>query len=292
MTKQEITEVVSNHISKSNLEEALRILSIYAKGKDQTIENDILLQTSTLSRINKDFVNSLLSRDDFDRSTAKIRYALTQIIDDLPQTGNSLTNKTSNKNDVTPIRKILFLSANPRDTQRIRLDEELRKIKDELALSENRKHFDLENEPAVKVPTITRAMQMHNPEIVHFSGHGDGEAGLAVENNYGNTILFPTDGLNRLFKNHKETVKCVILNACYSKEQATIISKHGIYVIGMNKAIGDDAAISFAIGFYQSLGAGKDYEFAFNNAMTNISPYLKDANTPELWLNGNMLEDI
>ncbi|WP_232435728.1 hypothetical protein [Rivularia sp. PCC 7116] len=34
------------------------------------------------------------------------------------------------------------------------------------------------------------------------------------------------------------------------------------YVIGMNQAIPDKAAIEFAIGFYDALGAGKSVDFA------------------------------
>ena len=49
----------------------------------------------------------------------------------------------------------------------------------------------------------------------------------------------------------------MVLNACYSEIQATTIAKHINYVIGMNQVIGDKAAIAFAIGFYQTLGAGR-----------------------------------
>ena len=31
----------------------------------------------------------------------------------------------------------------------------------------------------------------------------------------------------------------------------------------MNQAIGDRAAIEFAVGFYAAIGAGESYEFAF-----------------------------
>ncbi|MBK8567358.1 MAG: hypothetical protein IPN76_29575 [Saprospiraceae bacterium] len=79
------------------------------------------------------------------------------------------------------------------------------------------------------------------------------------------------------------------MNACYSRIQAQEISAHGIYVIGMNKAIGDKAAIDFAVGFYQSLGEGNTFEFAYEIAMVNISPNLTDANTPEIWFNGNKI---
>ena len=132
-------------------------------------------------------------------------------------------------------------------------------------------------------------MQIHKPEIVHFSGHGTGINGIVVEDESGKSILFPNDGLERLFRLFKDNVKCVLLNACYSNEQASIISNYGIYVIGMNTAIGDNAAIDFAVGFYQSVGEGNNYNFAYEIAMVNISHNLHDSNTPELWFNDEKL---
>ena len=71
------------------------------------------------------------------------------------------------------------------------------------------------------------------------------------------------ESLSRLFELCSDTVKCVVLNACYSEAQANAISQHIDYVVGMKKAIGDKAAIKFAVGFYDALGAGRDFEKAF-----------------------------
>ncbi|WP_245939753.1 AAA-like domain-containing protein [Stenomitos frigidus] len=53
------------------------------------------------------------------------------------------------------------------------------------------------------------------------------------------------------------------MNACYSEVQATAIAKHIPYVVGMKLAIGDQAAIAFADGFYGALGAGRSFEDAY-----------------------------
>ncbi|WP_228060119.1 CHAT domain-containing protein [Plectonema radiosum] len=79
-------------------------------------------------------------------------------------------------------------------------------------------------------------------------------------------------------------IECVILNACYSEVQATAISQYIPYVIGMNKAIGDKAAIEFVVGFYSALAAGESIDFAYKlgcNAIAmagipeNLTPVLK-----------------
>ncbi|GAX36850.1 hypothetical protein [Nodularia sp. NIES-3585] len=41
-------------------------------------------------------------------------------------------------------------------------------------------------------------------------------------------------------------------------------------VVGMNQAFGDKAAIKFAVGFYDALGAGRDYEDAYEFGCTAI----------------------
>ena len=58
-------------------------------------------------------------------------------------------------------------------------------------------------------------------------------------------------------------LQCVLLNGCYSQPQAEAIASHVPYVIGMARAIKDSAAIEFAVGFYDALGAGRSVESAF-----------------------------
>jgi len=146
-------------------------------------------------------------------------------------------------------QKILFLSANPVDTGgNLRLGEELRKLKDILDSSSYRDKFDLIGEPAVRIGTITKAMQRHRPKIVHFSGHGNSED-IVTEDITGNSSYFSTNRINRLSKLFRKEVKCVVLNACYSATIAKSISENGIYVVGMNESIDDKSAINFTRGF-------------------------------------------
>ena len=78
--------------------------------------------------------------------------------------------------------------------------------------------------------------------------------------------------------------ECVIFNACYSEVQAKEIVKYSDYVIGMSDTLADNAAIEFAKGFYDALGAGNSIESAYNmgcNAiqLENIPQHL----TPKLF---------
>lgn len=63
----------------------------------------------------------------------------------------------------------------------------------------------------------------------------------------------------------------VSLNAWYGVFAFNAIAQYIDYVIGMNSTIGDDAAIKFAVGFYDELGAGRSYEDAYNGGCDAIA---------------------
>ncbi len=113
-------------------------------------------------------------------------------------------------------------------------------------------------------------MSKHQPTIVQFCGHDEGAEGLALENNSGQMQLVSASALARLFKLFPQ-VECVVLNACYSEVQAEAIHQHIYYVIGINKAIGDKAAVRFSVGFYDALFSGKSYEDCFHMGSTSIN---------------------
>lgn len=182
----------------------------------------------------------------------------------------------------TPVRKILFLASSPRDQDRIRLDKEVREVREGLKRSTYRDSFELITWFAATISDLRRGLLDHSPQIVHFAGHGDDD-GILVEADDGRAVQVPVDALADLFALCQRHVQCVILNACQSEAQASAIAKHIPYVIGMSVGIKDQAAIEFAVGFYDALGAGKEIEDAFRFAKNAIA--LEDipgARTPVL----------
>ncbi|MHC5823218.1 MAG: CHAT domain-containing protein, partial [Nostoc sp.] len=160
------------------------------------------------------------------------------------------------------VQTILILAANPKGTTPLRLDEEVREIDAGLQRAKQREQFVLEQKWAVRPRDIQRAMLDINPQIIHFSGHGTGDEGLVFEDETGSAKLVDGEALAGLFDLFADQIECIVLNGCYSEIQANAISQHIKYVIGMSKAIGDRAAIEFAVGFYDALGAGRPVEFA------------------------------
>jgi hypothetical protein len=168
------------------------------------------------------------------------------------------------------VKKILILSANPTNTSKLRLDEEVREIQAGLERAKSRDKFEIITKFAVRSDDLRRALLDYEPEIVHFSGHGSGEDGLVLENATGQMQLVSTESLARLFGLFEKT-ECVLLNACYSEAQAEAIFRHVDCVIGMNQIIGDRAAIEFAVGFYDALGANRSYEEAYEFGCSAIA---------------------
>lgn len=164
--------------------------------------------------------------------------------------------------------KIFILEANPFED--LDLSKEilsLRRIFDDI---ESHDKFRIKDNAAASKEKIQKWMldfEAEEPKdddiIVHFCGHGTGKKGLVFEDRQGNSDLVSTDTLRDFFELFKNRVSCVVMNACYSEVQAEAINQHIQYVVGMNQAIQDKAAIAFSIGFYQALGYGKSVEDAF-----------------------------
>lgn len=159
-------------------------------------------------------------------------------------------------------KKILILSANPKTTTRLRLDEEVREIEEGLKRSKWREYFDIKSKWAVRMRDLRRTILDEEPHILHFCGHGKKD-GIMVEDELGLPVVINHKALANLFKLFKDQVECVLLVACFSQFQSKAISKHIKNVIGMKREIGDKAAVEFSVGFYDALGAGKSVEEAF-----------------------------
>ncbi len=197
---------------------------------------------------------------------------------------NGTSSSKSHINDPNSLKKILILASNPKATPSLRLDEEVREIEEGLLRAKHRGQFEIRSKWAVRLKDLRRALLDYEPQIVHFSGHGDKDD-LLVEDERGMAVRISSKALSGLFKLFSNQVECVILSACHSAPQAKAINKHINYVIGMRKEIKDKAAIEFAVGFYDALGAGRSIEEAFEfgcNAILQISPDLPDHLIPVL----------
>ena len=178
--------------------------------------------------------------------------------------------------------KILIIAANPWNTDRLGLDEEYREVENIRLKSKNRELFKLKYVPAVRESELRQALLDFEPNIIHFSGHGELD-GLFFMDDSGNRYQIGKQALANLFGLFSSQIRCVVLNACYSEHQAYSIAENIDYVVGMNKSIGDIAAIKFSIGFYQALFSGRDITFAYEFARNTIDlSNIPEKDTPVL----------
>jgi hypothetical protein len=154
--------------------------------------------------------------------------------------------------------KILLLASNPR--RDLNLDRE---ISDLTTAVQRLGTFEIGLGLGVRSQELPELLAEHNPQIVHFCGHGAGEQGLVFQDETGQEQLVSTEILARIFKTFAEEIHCTVLNACDSDRQAEAIVDHIDYVVGMSQPILDKAAYHFSVGFYNGLAAGKSIEQAY-----------------------------
>ena len=177
------------------------------------------------------------------------------------------------------MKTILILASNPKGTSVLDLEREIRDVREGLRRAQNRDEFRIEVRGAVRPIDLRRALLEVEPQIVHFCGHGTGDDGLVLEDDDGKEHLVSGETLSRLFELFADKIECVLLNACYSEAQAKAIVQHINYVIGMNREILDEAAIAFAVGFYDGIGAGKSIEMAYKLGCNAIEMELSSSST-------------
>lgn len=157
---------------------------------------------------------------------------------------------------VPAVDTVLVVSADPVNLPRLRLHNEDREIREALALSGASERWMVQARGAARLRDLTRALMQSKPRVVHFSGHGNGEGGIFLEDERGHARSIPLGALKELFAEFGGPVECAVLNACFSEPQARAIAATVPYVVGTVQAVPDAAAIEYSVGFYSALGEG------------------------------------
>lgn len=281
MIPQSIKEKINDLIGNGKTEQAIDGLIKWAheNGQDQ-LKNDATLLKSGLTKLKREEMLGMLAFAESTREMAKINNGLMSLmsVEAVSPTNNNtnITSTTSGTSKPNQKLKILMLTANPAKTTQLNLGKEQLKIMERLG--DKKDQFELIVKKAIDKEDFKQYTEIEKPQILHFSGHGEsGEyGGIVVQNEDRNgSSLIPPNGIKTLFKYFTAEeigIKVVVLNACYSKEQAEIISQYVPYVIGTTENIGDEFAIAFSTGFYFRLAQkGLDFEKAYDSGVTQAS---------------------
>ncbi|KIG12380.1 hypothetical protein DB30_01539 [Enhygromyxa salina] len=120
--------------------------------------------------------------------------------------------------------------------------------------------------PQSSIEDLRKQILLHRPIIVHFIGHGTPDGELVFVHDDESPQLPPHEAAARAFAT-RDTVKCVVLNACHSLAQARVIAQRVSVVIGVrgdHDEWHDEAALAFTRAFYlginEELSAHRAFE--------------------------------
>ena len=161
---------------------------------------------------------------------------------------------------------ILYVAANPSDTRGLDLMDEVRDIIQEIRLSVHSALIRPELALAARPDDLIRELNRYQPSIIHFSGHGNRDGGILLQNDARQTVTADPGHLAELFATLDEPVRVVVLNACNTARHLDTFCRSADCAIGMDGEIADEAARVFARVFYGAVGSGRPLTDAFRQA--------------------------
>jgi WD40 repeat protein len=216
---------------------------------------------------------------------------------ELSSDGHSVAHRAPKESPAKAVAKkhvILFLAANPSETDRLALEREARAIHRELKRSGHRDRFDFRTRWAAEPLDVLSEMRELKPTVVHFSGHGGARVselgptmhardvvvesaaadsdqdGLIFHDPGGGARIVSPAAIAQTLEAAGPSVRVIVLNACFTVPMAEALLTHVDCVVGMSGSIHDEAARAFAVGFYGGLGEHESIEAAFQQGRAAI----------------------
>lgn len=218
------------------------------------------------------------------REQAHIEQARQREVDQLHERTSVLESQLVAARAAAPNRiTVLFLAGTPEGgADPLRLDREIREIDQRLRGSEYRDQIRFEQTMATQVSDIIDALNRFDPDIVHFSGHGD-RGNLLFEAADGRPHALRGEDLALLLQVARKPIRLVLFNACDSADQAGLATDFVEAAVGMDAPIGDDAARTFAGQFYGSLASGNSVLNSFDQAAAQVTVVGDGSGAPRLF---------
>ena len=312
------TVALKEHLTQlliaANEKEAIDILIQWTGKNDDNLNNQAIQLAARYNRLQKDIYAGVVDSKDTDVSKAKLAATLQYLIDTVPK---DAVIEIAEKPIIPPIlitsiaKKIIFFAANPFDTGRLNLKQEYAEIARQLEDKAARDRLEITSDFCTDLEGFQEKTNTFRPNIIHFAGHGSDAKGEVAdiasrgigriegnkntglifhESGYGAAMLVNDATLDYNFETfidiEKIPIEVLVLNACYSSNQAEILSKRVKYVVGVHNSIADGASIDFSAGFYYGLADGRSIESAFRFGKGRAMPKLTDRNHIVLYIDG------
>ena len=185
-----------------------------------------------------------------------------------PASRPSVPSRTKSVRGARAKLKIALLITNPDSLASLQTGVEARYIDESIRLSPRANEVDLKIVPAPTLPTLLDTLNSYGPTILHFSGHGGGQA-LVFDNEKagedGGTVL-DFDMIASVLGATRANPKLLMLVACDTVDGAERFLGEVPVVIAMSDSIGDEAACDFSAQFYRTLSTGETISNSFAQA--------------------------
>jgi hypothetical protein len=185
--------------------------------------------------------------------------------------------------------RVLYLSANPE--MDLRLDAEVRMVRDSVRKALLRDLVDIDHRPAATPEDLLDGLNEYRPHVVHFSGHsGDGFTLFdngSVDEPEGRDVSI--DLLRRALAATDTPPVALVLNSCDSLDGADVVLDVVPVVIGMASSISDLGAATFAARFYAAVASAQSVEAAVKQGAVGVDLAVLDDD--EGWMPDVLVRD-
>lgn len=167
--------------------------------------------------------------------------------------------------------RLLFIACNPKGADDLRIDEEIREIKERLGANVGIEPIEASYHPFLPIGEIASTISAFAPEVLHITAHGRTD-GLSLDNPFDGTSVLHGDQLATLLAGLAVKPKLIVLNACSSAAMARTLAESGAadHVLGTDATITNGGAITLAYTMYERLAHGDSLRAAYDVARTNL----------------------
>jgi len=203
---------------------------------------------------------------------------------------------------VTGPMRILVMISSPDDYPPLDVEDEWRRVERALAPLVERGAVVIDRADTATLAELQERLVEHHYHVFHYLGHGGFDAKaddgvLVLEDGNNRSRLVSGSDLGTILRDHR-SLRLAVLNACegarasevdpFSGTAQRLVRKGIPGVVAMQFEITDDAAITFAQGFYTAIAKGRPLEAAIGEARRAIFARGNDIEwgTPVVYLRG------
>src|SRR5215470_2622693 len=163
--------------------------------------------------------------------------------------------------------RTLFLEANPFTTTQPGLDESVYVIRDEL---QHLRNLVFDSGWAASIDDLKSELEFYPSDIVHFVGQ-TGE-GIFLPRKPGELNPLSDRALALRLSRFSPRTRLVILDGCYTSEQANALAELVDCVIGINNNTDARRNLWFAMDLYTHISKGCSIQEAFDRSKLSMPP--------------------